>query len=61
MLKYEYVGPVDTIETVLDGRVRTVKRGEVIEVTPHAAGLLDLVPANWRPVKTRRNTTSEDD
>jgi hypothetical protein len=51
MLTYRYIGPVDEIETVLDGRVYTVPRGGTVEVSPHAAKMLDRQPSNWQAVK----------
>lgn len=51
MLKYRYIGPVDEIETIADGRKYTVKRGETIEVSPFAGKSLDAQPSNWEQVK----------
>jgi hypothetical protein len=60
MLKYEYVGPVDQIDTIVDGRTYTVKRGDVLEVSPYASRMLDLQPSNWQPVKPDKKTKETD-
>src|SRR5690606_17683995 len=47
-VEYRYIGPVQRITTVLDGRPRAVSFGDVVEVSPRQAEQLDLQPANWR-------------
>lgn len=59
MLKYEYIGPIDEIQTIADGRVYTVKRGDTIEVSPYAAKAFDLQPSNWKPVKADKTKESD--
>ena len=54
MLKYQYVGPVDQIDTIADGRTYTVKRGDIIEVSPYAGEKFDLQPSNWKAVKSEK-------
>jgi protein involved in polysaccharide export with SLBB domain len=51
VLKYQYVGPIDEIQTIADGRVYTLKRGDTIEVSPYAAEAFNKQPSNWKPVK----------
>ena len=59
MKKYRYVGPVDEIQTIADGRVYTVKRGDIIEVSPHAAKSLEAQPSNWEHVKAAKAEEKE--
>ena len=51
MKKFKYVGPIDQIDTVADGRVYTVSRGDIIEVSPYAAEALRSQPSNWEEIK----------
>lgn len=42
-----YVGPVDLIATVVDGREVVLSRGEAVSVSAEAAAGLDAQPDNW--------------
>lgn len=57
MPKFRYVGPVDQIETILDGKVCTVARGETVDVTAHTAK--KLTTEIWEPVKPSKKKTSD--
>ena len=54
MLKYRYIGPIDEITTIADGRTYTVKRGDTIEVSPYAGKAFDNQPSNWEQVKPEK-------
>ena len=54
MLKYRYIGPVDQIDTIADGRKYTVQRGDVLEVSPFAGKLFNLQPSNWEQIKPEK-------
>ncbi len=60
MPKRVYVGAVDGIETVLDGRVIVVERGQEVEVSVEQAKLLDAQPDNWATVAGARKATAKD-
>jgi len=47
MTKRQYVGPVDAVVTLIGGVERYVERGDVVEVTPAEAKLLDAQSGNW--------------
>jgi len=59
-----YVGPFAYLDTKLDGRRHTLKRGESVQVSEAEAALLDAQPSNWavtapgtsEPVKTSAET-----
>lgn len=51
MPKVRYVGPIQSIETVLDGVEWVVAHGESVEVSPEQADRLDSV--NWKVIDSR--------
>src|SRR5690554_1385715 len=57
-VEYRYIGPVQRITTVLDGRPRALSFGDVVEVSPRQAEQLDLQPVNWQ--KVVKKTAAED-
>lgn len=47
-MKVKYVGGIDAIDTVVDGKVVTVNRGEEIEVSDRQGSRLLEQEGNWQ-------------
>jgi hypothetical protein len=56
MARRIYVGPVDAIDTKLDGVEMTLKRGESVDVSDDTAKALDNCPDNWAKPKSASKT-----